>query len=739
MGNIYPYVETLKVFAAYMALLCIWPCIIFRYRMKGRGLTYRFLFCSTMQIVLLNGVVLGLGIFHILNVWIVRLLFWGAPVVSAGIPMIKHSRRAFSGELKSWLAVKHQWKLFFYLRWENLMKTAKKLWRDYKGLLPEYAFLSVILLFGIAFFSNGAFQDYSYGCYDQYTHHTWVLRLMQGEVFPSGIYPEAMHCFIYGMHCLFGVSLYSCMLFLPGIHILTFLLAAYCLLKEIFQSHYTPLFVLAAWLTFDGIGAKVLESMTRLTWALPQEFGMYQVFLCPLFLIRYFREKKKVKQWFENENLVLLMLGVGAAVSLHFYTLILAFFSCVAVILIYLKELWPIKKMRPLLLSVLCGLEAGIFPMLIAYAMGRKFEGSLQWGFHTIQGASKESSRIQVNQTIFRVFNGNFFKDIYEKGYVSLFGSGYAWKIVLLSIFMIAICGMYSLFLHNGKKHGQVPLLPAEIPEGYVYLTLTSAVFVFLFAAPVMGLPEFVVIDRTVGITQMMIWGTAGAAVDSALILVGIKSDQRVMRVGTVVLCGMIYCFAYLEDFHEYTYWWLRRYNAAVLVTDEITEKFSDNSYTIVSMWDESYQMEGGDHEELLTFVQGIDSIEYFLPTEYVFLYVEKRPLLRGQVHFLTGPSWLGRDNDTVFEALENQSQCPEILHGQISWEAAQETNSYFPSFLKNYDNLEMRTVLCSKAYYWYSDFAGLYPAETNIYYEDEDFVCYVIHQNPDLPFNLAL
>ena len=58
---------------------------------------------------------------------------------------------------------------------------------------------------------------------------------------------------------------------------------------------------------------------------------------------------------------------------------------------------------------------------------------------------------------------------------------------------------------------------------------------------------------------------------------------------------------------------------------------------------------------------------------------------------------------------------------------------------IENYDDLKLRRAVCSKAYYWCRDFAGQYPAETNIYYEDEDFICYVIHQNPDVPLNLAL
>ena len=182
MGNMYPYVESMKVLAAYAALLYIWPSIIFRRRLKGTGLTFRFAFCSTVQIVLLNGAVLGLGLLHILNVWVMRAAFWGALAVSAGIPLLKKKRnehRTKARSVKNLMMVNCGWKIFLVHKIEKPLGFVKKEWQNYKGRLPEYFILTVILLFGMAFFSNGAFQESSYGCMDQYTHHTWILGLLE--------------------------------------------------------------------------------------------------------------------------------------------------------------------------------------------------------------------------------------------------------------------------------------------------------------------------------------------------------------------------------------------------------------------------------------------------------------------------------------------------------------------------------------------------------------------------------
>lgn len=741
VGNVYPYVESIKVLAAYAALFYIWPCTIFRGRLKGKGLTFRFAFCSVVQIVLLNGVVLGLGLLHILNAWVVRILFFGAFIFSAGMPLImkrrdRHTETVFlrSNLLRS----RYGWKMSLVRMCKKPGESAKKIWESYKKRLPEYALLLIVILFGMAFFSNGAFQEMSYGCMDQYTHHTWVSGLLRGEVFSNGIYPEAMHCFIYSMHILFGIKLYSCVLFLAGIHVSAFFLAAYCLFKEVFRCSFLALPVLTAWLAFYGIGEKALESITRMSWTLPQEFGLYLVFLCPLFLLRYFRDRKETGHWYQDENLLLLALGIGAAGSLHFYVLILVFFSCLPVVLVYFKRMRPVKGALSFLSAVLSGMEAGTIPMLIAYALGKELEGSLQWGFHTFQGVSGDSSKSYIGESL--LYNGNFFKGVYKKGYVSLLGKEYALKMVLLSLLILIACGICVFYCRKRQDQRREFLPPAGVCAGYIYITVVSAVYVFLYAAPFIGFPEFVVIDRTVGLTQMLLWGTAGTAIDFLLLFADTRFGWRMPAGAMVFFCGLIYYSAYAADFHENTYWWLRRYSSAVTVTDEIEKNFPGSRRTVVSMWDEKYQMEEGTHEELLTFVQASEEEdEYFLPTEYIFLYVEKRPLLRGQVHFLSAPAWLAKDNDTVYENLWNQSQCPEILCEKISWTEAREMCFYSPEIIDNYDDLRLRKAVCSKAYYWCRKFAEQYPAETNIYYEDEDFVCYVIHQNPDAPLNLAL
>ena len=185
-----------------------------------------------------------------------------------------------------------------------------------------------------------------------------------------------------------------------------------------------------------------------------------------------------------------------------------------------------------------------------------------------------------------------------------------------------------------------------------------------------------------------------------------------------------------LGIFHGYLYYELTRYNAVVMVTQDITDKFPENSYTIVSTTDELYQViEQGRHEELLTFLNRVNGSGYTLPTEYIFVYVEKRPIQYAQSHFFTGPDWLAEEKYTSYYTTYF-SAGNSINASEISREQAEKEMMTFSKLSQTYSNLDSRTILESKAYEWCRKFEASYPQEMKVYYEDENFCCYMIRQN---------
>ena len=77
MENLYWMLEYGKVFFGWLFLMFLWPSVVFGAHLKEKTRTYRFSFCVTVQIVIVNTVVLVLGLLHILHQAVVVILFYG--------------------------------------------------------------------------------------------------------------------------------------------------------------------------------------------------------------------------------------------------------------------------------------------------------------------------------------------------------------------------------------------------------------------------------------------------------------------------------------------------------------------------------------------------------------------------------------------------------------------------------------------------------------------------------------
>ena len=85
-------------------------------------------------------------------------------------------------------------------------------------------------------------------------------------------------------------------------------------------------------------------------------------------------------------------------------------------------------------------------------------------------------------------------------------------------------------------------------------------------------------------------------------------------------------------------------------------------------------------------------------------------------------------------------SQAPEIITGEVSDELADQALPEYTNAWLMYLMLDNRTALESKAYRWCQEFEKRYPSVLNVYYEDEEFVCYYFRQEAGkLPYELGV
>lgn len=792
----YWIVEFIKVLSGYIFLMYLWPSVIFRKKLSGKSLTFQFAFCSTVSILLSNTIILGLGLFHILNEGIVRWIYYGTFFLS--IFKEKELRRYIFAHIKRTLSGTQGWKLLIFRQAESLkiiiVNSFQQLNKKIKGRRIEYGILFVLIVFAVAYFSYGAFQCHSYGWGDMYVHHAWIYGLKEGKIFSAGIYPEAMHCFIYCMNDLFGISVYSCMMFLGEIHVSALLLAIYCFLREVMKSKYTVYLVLAAFLTIDMVCVDEIYGMSRMQYTIPQEFGLYTQFLCALYLVRFLRRnpeegKAKRKGW--NDDLFLFMTSLAASLAIHFYVTMMAFFLCAAIAIFGIVKVFRKENFKSLVIAVLAGMIISAAPMVLAYASGIPLQGSLNWGMNVMNGTDTKEGRTQQVQSIVNENNAEtssqnesesqssesiqqesgvtssqsvtseekqqketsdasvqeqasqkksrktiweYMKMVYKYGYAQLYGDTRArWLLGFTLIAGILSAINWIITAIRFRK------LPFEL---YLGITAASVIFMILYAAPFLGLPEIIAGARLCLTEQVLLLSMMALPADEVLFAIGRRKMACILPYLSVLGVAAIYAGTnYFGVYHGYLYYELTRYNSVVNLTNRIASEYPKQRYTIISTTDETYQViESGWHEEILDFYYKSKLEKYYIPTEYLFFYVEKNPIQYAQYHFFAGPRWLAQKKYSQYYKYSNAviSEGSAIKSSKISEDVLGEPLTDMGKASDAYSNLKNRTILESELYFWCQDFKARLPYEIQVYYEDEDVVCYMIKQNPEHLYNLG-
>lgn len=792
----YWIVEFIKVLSGYIFLMYLWPSVIFRKKLSGKSLTFQFAFCSTVSILLSNTIILGLGLFHILNEGIVRWIYYGTFFLS--IFKEKELRRYIFAHIKRTLSGTQGWKLLIFRQAESLkiiiVNSFQQLNKKIKGRRIEYGILFGLIVFAVAYFSYGAFQCHSYGWGDMYVHHAWIYGLKEGKIFSAGIYPEAMHCFIYCMNDLFGISVYSCMMFLGEIHVSALLLAIYCFLREVMKSKYTVYLVLAAFLTIDMVCVDEIYGMSRMQYTIPQEFGLYTQFLCALYLVRFLRrnpEEGKAKRKVWNDDLFLFMTSLAASLAIHFYVTMMAFFLCAAIAIFGIVKVFKKENFKSLVIAVLAGMIISAAPMVLAYASGIPLQGSLNWGMNVMNGTDTKEGRTQQAQSIASENNaetssqnesesqssesiqqesgvqssqsvtseekqqtetndaleqeqtsqkksrktiGEYIKMVYKYGYAQLYGDTRAkWLLGFTLIAGILSAINWIITAIRFRK------LPFEL---YLGITAASVIFMILYTAPFLGLPEIIAGARLCLTEQVLLLSMMALPADEVLFAIGRRKMACILPYLSVLGVAAIYAGTnYFGVYHGYLYYELTRYNSVVNLTNRIASEYPKQRYTIISTTDEIYQViESGWHEEILDFYYKSKLEKYYIPTEYLFFYVEKNPIQYAQYHFFAGPRWLAQKKYSQYYKYSNAviSEGSAIKSSKISEDVLGEPLTDMGKASDAYSNLKNRTILESELYFWCQDFKARLPYEIQVYYEDEDVVCYMIKQNPEHLYNLG-
>lgn len=747
--EIYWLLEYGKVFLGYIFLMYVWPSVVFRKHLKDKTKTYWFSFCVTVQIVVINSIVLLLGIFHILSGWIVACLLYGIFFIAVG---------RMAGIAKRWPILFVNTKKEFRQLTDIKNSVLVDIKESTRSKMGEYISLIVSIIFGMVYFSYGAFQMHSYAFNDVFLHHEWINGLAEGKVFAGGIYPEGMHCFVYCLNVLFGIRIYSILLFLQCIHVTVFLLSAYLFLREIFHWRYSAVFTLLLFLTLDF---NFTYGMSRLQATMPMEFGLHAQFLCALYLMRYLKYEKhfvwkgKISKFYLDENLLIFMMSLSVSLITHFYVTIMAFILCASVAIYKIRNLLKRKKLIPLTVFIICGCFLAILPMVGAYVSGISLEGSIYWGLGSIKAENNISAEAtegieaeevekigeslglelqdleligelpDIGQKAARIIltAEYLLKEIYRKGYQGMYSEERGRLIVEITVVVIGCC----FIARSGKWQfcDKLKKVCSDYPS-VILLSFMAVAIYAVYTTPELGVMVLIPDHRFCSAGHMIVLAVMVMPVDIIFSISESRyNDKSLQRISYVVMLGIYVFTNILGVYHEYLYFTVLRYDAAAKVTNSIISEFPKDSYTVISPREEAAVVAlDGEHKDIWEFLVNCVDVPVSIPTKYVFIYVEKKPIEYYQKYFFSGPFWLGKSGEAEIKAYE------------ISEEAAKEDMSDFDSW---YRYSKGRIILESKAYEWCQHFENKYPSVMDIYYEDESFVCYYFKQDVDKPYDLGM
>lgn len=749
-----------SIFAAYTGLTVLLPAIMFRRILAGRRLSEQFLMCYTFGNFYIINNVFAVQLLHISGFWTL-VLFTAVP----GILIWSRVNRVSLRELcmktgivcKKILQGSMGIKGFLYRVKNRGMAVLKKaVWLFYCEVVCntlQWILAGAVIAALFWIYGRQLILTYGYRASDIPVHLNWINQMSRGNLFASGVYPFGFHCMVYYLHAVFGFDTYVilCVFYLVQVFFIHIVLLA--MLKLLCRSLYLP---------YAGIMVYILGSFwarqtySRFGSSLPQEFGMIFVIPSVYFLIRFFQtEKKNLKNRETKLILGCFALAFSLTLAIHFYGTMIAGLCCIGIAVGFCTRFLNKEYFRRIMLTGIISVFLAVLPMGIAFAGGTPLQGSLGWGLSVINGDSSDTEDTSENEAaqkqameemaarlIENTQNSNsesaqtgeipiiteapkhsltdktreipkkmknlremmirriqeFIINSQEQWCAYAVLAGIAVLILLGLMFIIlrritygemlmsaGFCmGILTLLLCAGNLGLPVLMDPARCSIYYVYLLIVSITVLGDGLLYLIFMPRILTIPRNVVSFILTVSMAAG-----------------------MIHQGLVKTPDFISDYVS---------NGAFTCLTNIIKENKDETWTIVSANDETQMgLDHGWHYETITFLRKQEHInkdtKLIIPTEKVYFFIEKIPLNYSVVYSGSGQSISKKG---ASQSLPNSGGIG-MYQGEGRW------------------------ILMSRMYYWAQAFMEMYPNEMKVYYESEDFVCYVISQNMYHQYNFAI
>ena len=761
--------QFIKIFAAYTGITVFLPAVMFRRILKGRRLSEQFLMCYTFGNFYIINIVFALQLMHISNVFTLCLTTALLSVligyrVNRISPkaLIKKNGEVFRKLLQGTMGVKEA--IFRIGRKLTVSgrKTGGIFYREVVCDVLQWILTGAVLFALFWVYGRQLVLTYGYRASDIPVHLNWINQMSRGNLFVSGVYPFGFHCMIYYLHTVFRIDTYMilCLFYLVQVFFIHMVFLA--MLKMLCRSKYLPY---AGTLIYILGSFWARQTYSRFYSSLPQEFGMIFVIPSVYFLIRFFQiEKERLKT---KETKIILgnfALAFSLTLAIHFYGTMIAGLCCIGIAIGFCTHFLNKEYFRRIMLTGIISVFLAVLPMAIAFAGGTPMQGSLGWGLSVISGGKKTDTADQIKTENLSVQNRSLeeiaaqlqenranqdggtgeevvqntteapkpsmtekMKSVLEKIAQIPEKIKNTWKMMAQRI--------WDFVINTPTKWPSYAILAGIaclIVLGLVFCVIRNAGYgkMLLSAGLCMGILTLLLCAGNLGLPVLMdparcsIYYTYLLAAALTVLADGIISllfMQGVLKicldpisfmitVGLVVGC-ISEGWMKVSDFSSgYVS------NGALTCLANIIKENEDKTWTIVSANDETQMgLDHGWHYETITFLRKQENLkkdtEIIIPTKNVYFFIEKIPLDYSVTYAGSGQSISKKG---ASQSLPNSGGI-SMYQGEGRW------------------------ILMSRMYYWAQAFMAKYPNDMKVYYESEDFICYVMPQNMYHQYNFAI
>ena len=598
----------------------------------------------------------------------------------------------------------------------EVYKTVKKhLFRFIKTRGLEVFWIVCILGWAVWFYGWYKLHNVAYGHTDEETHLYWISSLMNGELYPSGIYPFGVHTLMVALSKMFGFHVVRVYLNYPVWAIGLIMVSFYLVMKQVCSNRYIAL---AGWSLFVLLDFFHSTSYFRFQFAFPMEFGFIAMAGVLFSLIQYFKTRDK---W----DLYAFILSLTWTFYIHFYITIACGIICICFGIVFFI---PMIKRKLLLWYFLGGIGAlciSILPFAIEYSLGHPFERSIEWALNMSNTTkSKEAALEEEEETKEESKQPMSFETFLQKEAIYLSNNTLknekVSKLFMIIAFGMSVYSVLGILIAKEKVKYQTFLFFALLWEVGAILACSyyfdwkvvieakrMATFEAFFTIPLLCFPFEV-------------------------IFYGLKIlHKKVAEIGILLLGIGSLLFIYTQGFiKEYRYYQITISEADMKMALSLVEDKKEKDWTLLTTTNAlSVIRYDGYHYEISNLLKSLDQKEesIYIPTKEIYVFLEYKPTsFRSDIRNI--------DRSDVAERKNTQEISPEKAQMDLEFGTSED-------ILHGEDSIYYfkRDIVMSKLYYWIETIKKVYPRHISFVYEDEQVCIYRIKQDPYFLLNLSV